>query len=326
MSQDEQGRAALALLRQAGRLDLLREEAPALGRPTHRASAGVTAAVMACSPPRAGAACLKVRRSGIGAGGPSREGTPWEGHGRDGRRNLGGRGPRASRGAGRPQATLQLLGLERKGRGSPIAVCSPTKAGVSKSNARAGRSKEFVGAGKGREGEGNVVPPSVVPHGTGVGRGASSSEAEGDGGQGLGGKMTGPRYPRVPISRKWPTMLQWSSSDKEEGQEPGRGGPQSELGAARSPWEEGKVRPGADGRITSAGWRGEQREAAEVPSGQCGGVGLAPPNAGARGNNVQARQVCDGGGEWGRQAVKFAGDSIRVVLRVRVENTGPTRM
>ncbi|KAJ1135276.1 hypothetical protein NDU88_001717 [Pleurodeles waltl] len=57
-----------------------------------------------------------------------------------------------------------------------------------------------------------------------------------------------------------------------------------ELGAARSPWHEGKVRPGAAGRITSAGWRGQQREAAEGPSGWCGGVGFVPPNAGARGD------------------------------------------
>ncbi|KAJ1191062.1 hypothetical protein NDU88_000379 [Pleurodeles waltl] len=164
--------------------------------------------------------------------------------------------------------------------------------------------------------------------------------------------MKGPRDPRVPISRKWTTMLQWSSSDEEGGQEPGEGGfPEfeeelaarnsrgarkvydgpgrkeaagggkiggggvhplgdggfedlgvvedfspygtsdriwqdtldfdeedpGELSAARSPWEEGKVRPGAAGRITSAGWRGEPWEAAEVPSGRCGGVGFAPP-------------------------------------------------
>ncbi|KAJ1139839.1 hypothetical protein NDU88_006203 [Pleurodeles waltl] len=152
MSQDEQVRAALALLRQAGRLDLLREEALALARPARQASAGVTAAVMACSPPRAGAASLKVRRGGKGAGGPSREGAPWEGHGWDGRKHREGRGPRASQGSGRPRATLQPLGLAHKGRGSPIAVRSPKTAGVSKSSTRAGRPKELVGAGKGREG------------------------------------------------------------------------------------------------------------------------------------------------------------------------------
>ncbi|KAJ1191063.1 hypothetical protein NDU88_000380 [Pleurodeles waltl] len=121
MSQDEQ------VLRQAGRLDLLREEALALGRPGRRASAGVAAEVMACSPPRCGAASLKVRRGGKGAGGPSREGAPWEGHGWDGRRNREGRGPRASPGAGHPRATLQPLGLARKGRGSPIACALPQK-------------------------------------------------------------------------------------------------------------------------------------------------------------------------------------------------------
>ncbi|KAJ1209833.1 hypothetical protein NDU88_005205 [Pleurodeles waltl] len=49
MAQEEKVRAALALLRQAGRMDLIRDEA---------------AAVLACSPPRAGAACDQVRRGG----------------------------------------------------------------------------------------------------------------------------------------------------------------------------------------------------------------------------------------------------------------------
>ncbi|KAJ1137544.1 hypothetical protein NDU88_003942 [Pleurodeles waltl] len=54
MAEESKVRSALALLRQAGRMDLVREEALAPGRPVRRASAGVAAAVAACLPPRAG--------------------------------------------------------------------------------------------------------------------------------------------------------------------------------------------------------------------------------------------------------------------------------
>ncbi|KAJ1216641.1 hypothetical protein NDU88_004242 [Pleurodeles waltl] len=57
MAEESKVRAALALLRQAGRMDLVREEALAPGCLTLRASAGVAAAVAACSPPRAGTGC-----------------------------------------------------------------------------------------------------------------------------------------------------------------------------------------------------------------------------------------------------------------------------
>ncbi|KAJ1082308.1 hypothetical protein NDU88_002476 [Pleurodeles waltl] len=50
---DEKVRKALALLEQAGRMDIVRPEALGPLCPVHRASAGVVAAVMACSPPRA---------------------------------------------------------------------------------------------------------------------------------------------------------------------------------------------------------------------------------------------------------------------------------
>ncbi|KAJ1106862.1 hypothetical protein NDU88_004260 [Pleurodeles waltl] len=67
-------REALALLRQAGRLDLLKEGALATTRPARRASAGVAAVVAACSPPRA-VYGGKVRCASRGAGrgvGPGR--------------------------------------------------------------------------------------------------------------------------------------------------------------------------------------------------------------------------------------------------------------
>ncbi|KAJ1099148.1 hypothetical protein NDU88_004252 [Pleurodeles waltl] len=67
---------AVALLRQAGRMDLLKEGALAPARPARRASAGVAAA--ACSPPRVVAAD-KVRGASWGAGA---KGGPGAGKGR----------------------------------------------------------------------------------------------------------------------------------------------------------------------------------------------------------------------------------------------------
>ncbi|KAJ1176823.1 hypothetical protein NDU88_002090 [Pleurodeles waltl] len=63
--------AALSLLRKAGRMDLVRQEAlPAL-RPVRKAAQGVAAAVMACSPLRAGVRPSQVRRGWRGRGWPS---------------------------------------------------------------------------------------------------------------------------------------------------------------------------------------------------------------------------------------------------------------
>ncbi|KAJ1131171.1 hypothetical protein NDU88_009510 [Pleurodeles waltl] len=195
-----------------------------------------------------------------------------------------------------------------------------------------------TGSREGEVGEGSRGISSPVPLGAGATRVAGAGEAKGDGGQGFTGELKGPRDQRVPISKKWPTMLQWSSSDEEGGPEPEEGewsgeeylvgraheGPRRAYGgpgkgekgdrckaggdgyplgeggfleqgvvevfsphgtpdligqdtldfeeedpgeqcAARSPWEEVKVGPGAAGRITSAGRRGGWREAAEVP-------------------------------------------------------------
>ncbi|KAJ1156129.1 hypothetical protein NDU88_008853 [Pleurodeles waltl] len=58
---------AVALLRQVGRMDLLKDGALAPGRPACRASAGVAAAVATCSPPRV-AGAFKVREASLGAG------------------------------------------------------------------------------------------------------------------------------------------------------------------------------------------------------------------------------------------------------------------
>ncbi|KAJ1160968.1 hypothetical protein NDU88_001457 [Pleurodeles waltl] len=169
MSHEEQVRTALVLLRQAVRLDLLKEEALAPGRPARRASAGVTAAVMACPPPRAGAACFQVRRGGKREDGPSSEGAAWEGYGRaeESRR------PRLEGfpGGGAPSIYGAADGFSARGSGSPTAERSPTKkVEVLKSIKRAGRPRAFVGAGRGREGvgEGSGEPSSVVSRGIGV--------------------------------------------------------------------------------------------------------------------------------------------------------------
>ncbi|KAJ1155055.1 hypothetical protein NDU88_007791 [Pleurodeles waltl] len=60
---DPKVQEALALLQQAGRLDLLKDEALAPGHPVRRASSGVAAAVAACSPPHA-VLDEQVRREG----------------------------------------------------------------------------------------------------------------------------------------------------------------------------------------------------------------------------------------------------------------------
>ncbi|KAJ1217677.1 hypothetical protein NDU88_005270 [Pleurodeles waltl] len=95
--------SALALLRQASRMDLVREEALAPGRPARRALAGVAVAVAACSPPRAGAG-LQVRGVGRGASGTVLKGVVGAGKGRAGRRTQEFRGLPSGRGALRLRA------------------------------------------------------------------------------------------------------------------------------------------------------------------------------------------------------------------------------
>ncbi|KAJ1123313.1 hypothetical protein NDU88_001784 [Pleurodeles waltl] len=61
MSEVMKVKAALALLKQAGRMDLVHEEALASGCPARRASAGVAAAVAACFASALVPACRVVR-------------------------------------------------------------------------------------------------------------------------------------------------------------------------------------------------------------------------------------------------------------------------
>ncbi|KAJ1175410.1 hypothetical protein NDU88_000698 [Pleurodeles waltl] len=97
METDAKVLEALALLRQAGRLDLLKDGALAPARPARRASAGVAAAVAACSPPRvAPAGKVRGAASGVGTkGGSGAGGRRFYG------RERGGESPKVSRGTGR---------------------------------------------------------------------------------------------------------------------------------------------------------------------------------------------------------------------------------
>ncbi|KAJ1127497.1 hypothetical protein NDU88_005896 [Pleurodeles waltl] len=106
---------ALALLREAGRLDLLAPKALAPGRPVRRASAGVAAAVAACSPPRAahGKKVGAVRGRGLREAGP--------GAGRAGRGRVVGGGTRGEA----PRASLEACVGRRARRSFGEARRSP---------------------------------------------------------------------------------------------------------------------------------------------------------------------------------------------------------
>ncbi|KAJ1113607.1 hypothetical protein NDU88_001849 [Pleurodeles waltl] len=109
MEHDAKVREALALLKQAGRMELLRDEALAPGRPARRSSAEVAAAVASCSPPRpvAGAQVRGVARGRSGGRGRVRLGLEKGGP--------GGGGQEAGAGTGIPE------GFPRGGAPSGVA-------------------------------------------------------------------------------------------------------------------------------------------------------------------------------------------------------------
>ncbi|KAJ1187758.1 hypothetical protein NDU88_004528 [Pleurodeles waltl] len=74
---EDKVRKALALLKQAGCMDLVQPAVLGPLRPVRRACVGVAAAVMACSPPRAARTVSQVRRGGRDKGGPGRKGAAW---------------------------------------------------------------------------------------------------------------------------------------------------------------------------------------------------------------------------------------------------------
>ncbi|KAJ1205447.1 hypothetical protein NDU88_000882 [Pleurodeles waltl] len=186
---------AVALLRQAGRMDLLKDGALAPGRPERRASAGVAAAVAACSPPRVAGAC-KVRGASRGRG-------RGVGKGRFSGRERGRGYPRVSREAGHG-ILRQSWKPARKGKAGP---CAADSSEVRKARGAVGgpgasaTSKGLSVAGRGRRGKG-VAPSGEeargldlgIIHGEGEKWGSVRKEVE--------------RNPRVPMSKKWPTMLQ----------------------------------------------------------------------------------------------------------------------
>ncbi|KAJ1217892.1 hypothetical protein NDU88_005479 [Pleurodeles waltl] len=113
---DPKVQEALALLRQAGRLDLVKTEALAPGRPARRASAGVAAAVAACSPPRpADGAQVRVPKGrAFGDEGP---GSSRAVRGRAKRSGPARGSPRASPGEGRSRG---LCARGKVARHSPV--------------------------------------------------------------------------------------------------------------------------------------------------------------------------------------------------------------
>ncbi|KAJ1125419.1 hypothetical protein NDU88_003851 [Pleurodeles waltl] len=129
MDVDKNVLEAVALLRQAGRMDLLREEALAPGRPARRASAEVAAAVAACSPPRA-SGIVKVRS---GSRGVVVKGASGAGKGRAGRRERVPASLRVSPEAG--PSTRRSWDSARKGKAGPQSVVRPQGGRVKKAGA-----------------------------------------------------------------------------------------------------------------------------------------------------------------------------------------------
>ncbi|KAJ1129387.1 hypothetical protein NDU88_007758 [Pleurodeles waltl] len=119
---EEKVRQALALLEQVGCMDLVQPEAFGPLRPTRRSSAGVAAAVMACSPLRAGKTSSQVRRGGRAPGGLGKNGAARAGRG------AGEMGPAWGSPKGNPrragQSRRQLVERGKVRRNEPGAACS----------------------------------------------------------------------------------------------------------------------------------------------------------------------------------------------------------
>ncbi|KAJ1210806.1 hypothetical protein NDU88_006168 [Pleurodeles waltl] len=224
---DPKVQEALALLRQAGRLDLVKEEALAPSRPARCASAGVAAAVAACSPPRpANGAQVRVPK-----GRAFREASPGASGAVRGQAKRGGtaRGsPRASPGEGRRRGLPAGGKLAQR---SPVVRRYGPRHGAGEetgAEAPLGRGAVIVKGARGAAGRARKAHPGLIKQGVGAGEqvlGGSRARAAGgfkapQPGVGKGSQLETvglkeQRDPRVPVSRKWPTMLVWSSSDEE---------------------------------------------------------------------------------------------------------------
>ncbi|KAJ1142449.1 hypothetical protein NDU88_008774 [Pleurodeles waltl] len=114
--------------------------------------------------------------------------------------------------------------------------------------------KNMSGSREGAEGEDSVYStPSSAPWAGAITMGPGAGEASGEGGQGSVLGQLGPRDPRVPISTKWPPMLQWSSSEEEGEQVAEEGG----WSGAKNPWLLGPIRPPGVFNGAQARWEKE---------------------------------------------------------------------
>ncbi|KAJ1101749.1 hypothetical protein NDU88_006813 [Pleurodeles waltl] len=208
---DPKVRQALALLKEAGRLDLVAPEAFGAGCPVRRASAGVAAAVAACSPPRS-TGREKVSALGGRAGEEAGRVSSRAGRGRARGSGLAGEAPRAS-----PKA--------RQGKRARAGVLKPRRGPIVRCyGARHGAAPHFqLKEGRGQQGH-------LRGHGEGAASGTRYINKKGavtacgrpgrkGGEEGKNGTVGNEeqRDPKVPISKRWPTMLVWSSSDEERG-------------------------------------------------------------------------------------------------------------
>ncbi|KAJ1169335.1 hypothetical protein NDU88_001228 [Pleurodeles waltl] len=224
---DQKMQEALALLRQAGRLDLVKEEALAPGRPACRASAGVAAAVAVCSPPRpaGGAQVGGSKGKAFSGAGPGSSGAV---RGRAGRGGQAPGSPRVSPREGRRQG---LRAGGKVARRSPVVRrCVPRHSARKKAGAEAARGRRAGRVKDARAAAGRARADHSGQMGQGVGAGdqvfkgsramavGGSQATQPGGGEGSHLEATGikeQRDPTVPVSKKWPTMLVWSSSDEE---------------------------------------------------------------------------------------------------------------
>ncbi|KAJ1172367.1 hypothetical protein NDU88_004214 [Pleurodeles waltl] len=139
---EEKVRQALALLEQAGRMDLVQPEAFGPGQPVRRASTGVAAAVLACSPPRTAQPMSLVRMGGRAAGGTGKRGAAWAGQG------AAGRGAAWGSAEGNPykvgHARHQILDEGAARRNLRGAACSARFQGVGEPRAARKKRRQFV--------------------------------------------------------------------------------------------------------------------------------------------------------------------------------------
>ncbi|KAJ1176754.1 hypothetical protein NDU88_002021 [Pleurodeles waltl] len=202
--------AALSLLKKAGRKDLVWQEAlPAL-HPARKAAQGVEAALMACSPLRATPRPEQVRTQERGRG----------------RAPAGKSGRVVSKAAGLRKGFLGFSITGRGGAGGGKVLAAkvrerretrqfgglPSSHEAKESLQRQDKDGEVQGVGAGGSAPTLALEELSLPQ-----RAVSpSGEREGEVGP---LEQDGEFDPLVPISRKWPNVLEWSSTES-EGEEP----------------------------------------------------------------------------------------------------------